>query len=214
MASAAPPPPVLPSSNALQPVAVASSDQSVVVSTTPACASGDVDEGSGGEVPPAASHAWLAESATQQRVLALNETLREAGGQELGLYPDHRNQTVVIVFPTTFKDYEAMRQRLAPRVFPLKVVLRPACFTPEQIEEARKVVHDLEWHPRAKHVPNAGHFDASVSAFVITIHDSAPEVAAALEKRLGPLVRVRLGKPRPGTEMMEAAARGTSGPAL
>lgn len=211
MNSAASPPPGLPSSGA-QSAAVANSDQSVVVSTAPACAYGNVDEGSGGQAPPAASHTWLAEPATQQRVAVLNETLREAGGQELGLYPDHPNQTIAVVFPTTFKDYEAMRKRLAPRVFPLKVVLRPACFTPEQIEEARKVVHDLDWHPRAKKVPSAGHFDASSSAFIVTIHDSAPEVAAALKKRLGPLVRVRLGKPRPGTEMMEAAAQGHGGP--
>lgn len=211
MNNAAPPPPGLPSSGA-QPAAVANSDQSVVASTAPACASGNVDEGSGGQAPPAVSNGWQAQPAAQQRLAALTETLREAGEPQLGLYIDHANQAAVVVFPTTFKDYEGMKQRLAPRVFPLKVVMRPACFTPEQIEEARTVLHDLDWHPRAKHVPNAGHFDASISAFVITIHDSAPEVAAALKERLGPLVRVRLGKPRPGTELMEAAERGHGGP--
>jgi hypothetical protein len=114
---------------------------------------------------------------------------------KLGAYPDHARKAVVVVFHTDFSAYDEVHRRLERVVAPLPVVLRPACYPREQLDVARRTLERVDWHPRAKALRMAWHLDPSSSAFVVTIDPSAPDVARALEQRLGAVVRVRLGKP-------------------
>lgn len=100
-----------------------------------------------------------------------------------------------MVFHTNFTAYDEVRSKLQAVIAPLPVVLRPACYPPEQIAAAREILEKADWHPRAKSFRMASHLDPSFSGFVVTIDESAPDVATALEQRLGPLVESRLGKP-------------------
>jgi hypothetical protein len=99
-----------------------------------------------------------------------------------------------VVFHTDFRAYQELRGKLERTIAPLPVVLRPACYPRERIEAARQLLERADWHPRARAFRLASHLDPSISGFVVTIDSSAPDVAQALEQRLGPLVRVRLGK--------------------
>jgi len=143
----------------------------------------------------AQSRTWLDKPGVRERGAALQQELTPYASETLGWYPDHVRQAVVVVFHTTFTAYEEVRRKLERVVSPLAVVLRPACYPPERIAAAREVLERADWHPRAKSFRVASHLDPSFSGFVVTIDESAPDVAAALEQRLGPLVEVRLGKP-------------------
>jgi hypothetical protein len=166
----------------------------VVISSVPACAQG-ADPAD--KAAPADQPSFLADPTMQQRVEVLANELKAFGGLQLGTYSDANERAAVVVFPQEFTDYLALQARLAPRVTPLRVILRPSCYPHVKLDEAQRVIAELQWHPRAKSVPIVWHFDPSFSGYTVTVHDSAPGVAAALSQRLGPLVQVRLGKPRP-----------------
>jgi hypothetical protein len=170
----------------------------VVVSSTAACAPHVTHPEADGGAARAPKPSFLADPVIQQRVEVLARELEAAGHPQLGTYSDPVERAAVVVLPQAFTGYAALRERLAARVLPLRVVLRPACYPREKIDEAQRVIAEQNWHPRAKEVAIAGHFDPAFSGYTVTVHESAPEVASALAERLGPLVRVRLGKPRPG----------------
>jgi len=149
--------------------------------------------------PPASSsasrHAWLDEPGVREAAGTLERALSAYAAWKLGFYPDDDRKAVVVVFHTDFSAYEELRGKLERTLAPLPVVLRPACYPRERIDAARQTLERADWHPRAKAFRMAAHLDPASSGFVVTIDSSAPDVAQALEQRLGPLVRVRLGKP-------------------
>ena len=143
----------------------------------------------------AAARAWLLDPVIQEarRGEVLERELENWKGSWVSTYIDDRRQAVGVVFHTDFSDYDAIVAKLEPVMAPLKVVLRPACYSRQQIDEARRVIESGEWHPRGKG-PMASYFDAEFSRFAVTIDESAPEVADALRQRLGKLVSVTLGQ--------------------
>jgi hypothetical protein len=165
----------------------------VKIDPTPSCGPSVESDGAASSAAP--SHAWLDEPGVREAAATLEQELSAYEAWRLGWYPDHVRHAVVVVFHTDFSAYEDVRQKLERAVAPLPVVLRPACYPRERIDAARQTLERAEWHPRAKAFRMASHLDPSISGFSVTIDSSVPEVAQALEQRLGPLVRVRLGKP-------------------
>lgn len=172
----------------------ATSGDAVRVDPEPSCGP-SVEAAAAAERGGAPSHAWLDKPGARERGAVLQQELAPYASSTLGFYPDDVLQAVVVVFHTNFKAYDEVRRKLEAVVSPLPVVLRPACYPPERIADARETLERADWHPRAKSFRMASHLDPSFSGFVVTIDASAPEVATALEQRLGPLVKVRLGKP-------------------
>jgi hypothetical protein len=165
----------------------------VKIDLTPSCGPSVEGEPSASGGTP--SHAWLNGPGLRDAAAALDRELAAYEAWKLGAYPDRVLEAVVVVFHTDFSAYEEVSRKLERVVAPLPVVLRPACYPREQIDAARRTLERADWHPRAKALRMASHLDPSISAFVVTIDQSAPDVARALEEQLGPVVRVRLGKP-------------------
>jgi hypothetical protein len=170
------------------------SGRSVRIEPEPSCGP-SVESAAVATAEGAQSRTWLDKPGVRERGAVLQQELTPYASGTLGWYPDHVRQAIVVVFHTNFTAYEEVRQKLERVVSPLVVVLRPACYPPDQIAAAREVLERADWHPRAKSFRMASHLDPSFSGFVVTIDESAPDVAQALEQRLGPLVKVRLGKP-------------------
>jgi hypothetical protein len=139
---------------------------------------------------------WLSDPEIQAKRPgeAIERELENWRASVAGTYLDDQRRALGVVLHRDFADYDALRQKLEPISAPLKVVLRPACYSRKEIEEARRIIEEKEWHPRAKATWMLSHFDASISAFSVSVDESTPEVAKALEQRLGKLVRTRLDK--------------------
>ncbi len=182
-------------------------DGAVSVEPEPAC-------GRGLARPDAKSrstrpHAWLEDAEIQRKQpgAAVARELENWKGKYFGTYLDDDRQALVIVLHTDFADYDTLRQKLEALASPMKLVLRPACHSRQRLDEADVVISKMEWHPRAKLVPMVVRPDASFSGYAVSIDDSAPEVATALEERLGDVVRTQLGKPVPQRSLRSPARR-------
>jgi hypothetical protein len=150
---------------------------------------------------------WFANPATQpQRRDDIERELENWGGAVAGTYLDDALRAFVIVLHADFVDYDGLRQKLEPISPPLKVVLRPACYSRSRIEEARRVLEDKAWHPQAGASQGAWIFDARFSAFSVGL-ETSPEVAKALRERLGPLAQVSLNGPTPSQRRHTPARR-------
>jgi len=174
-------------------------DGAVSVEPQPACAPAG-RAGDGGKDPAATpTEKWLSDPEIQAKRPgeAIERELVNWKPFVAGTYLDNRRRAMGIVMHQDFADYDGIRQKLEALNGPLKIVLRPACHPRQTIDEARRVLDLKDWHPRAKAIPMLWHFDAGISAFSVTVDDSAPEVAQALEQRLGDLVRTRLVKLEP-----------------
>lgn len=167
-------------------------DGAVSVDPDPACE----DEASKVDAAAPRTETWLSDPEIQAKRPgeALERELENWKASVAGTYLDDHRRALGIVLHRDFADYDALQQKLEPISGPLKVVLRPACYSRKEIENARRVIDAKEWHARAKDTWMISHFDASISAFSVSVDDSTPEVAKALEQRLGKLVRTRLGK--------------------
>lgn len=180
----APEPPKPPS----QPRPSASRIKNISIEPQPLC-SPDADRAAGDR----AKNRWLAPDAIQRDVYLLDAALKPFAAELIGTTADHANQSLVAVFHTTFRDYEAVQKSLLEKIGSLHVVLRPACHSREESAAAEAVLSRRDFHPKAASVALSYGLDASFSGFDVMVQESAPEVADALKQRLGPLVRVELG---------------------
>lgn len=139
---------------------------------------------------------WLSDDTIQSRVATLNTELQGNAASLVGIDFDNERRIAVVVFHQDFDAYAEIQRRLSERMSPLVVELRAACRPRSEIDEALNVLKARDWHPRAKQTPLGWHLDAAFSGYVVTVDDSAPEVAATLEAKLKDAVFVRLGKPR------------------
>ena len=131
--------------------------------------------------------------------VAIERELENWKASVAGTYLDDDRRAFGIVLDRDFADYDGLRRKLEPSAV-LRVVLRPACHSRAEIESARRVLENREWHPRASSTSIVYHFDASISAFAVGVADSQPEVAKVLEQRLGKLVRTHLNQVEPQRE--------------
>jgi sirohydrochlorin ferrochelatase len=139
---------------------------------------------------------WLADKAVQEKLRVLDEELKPHAASLIGITFEDEPRTAVVVLYPGFTAYADLQAKLAPRVKPLPVVLRPGCHTAEALAEALEVLRARDWHPKAGTTPVGWHLDAASSAYAVVVDDSAPEVAEALRNRLDDRVLVTLGKPR------------------
>lgn len=142
------------------------------------------------------SYNWLKPPDIQRSVSVLNGVLKDFERASIGSTLDNQHHAIIVVFHSDFHDYDRVRQRLVGRIAPLQVVLQPSCHSRAQLAEVEQALLEGSWHPKAKDTPRGSWLDPSFSGYRVTIDDSAPEVAEALKKRFGDLVRVSLGKPR------------------
>jgi hypothetical protein len=140
-------------------------------------------------------HAWLKAPEMQRGMYEVSKALQGLESSALGTTLDHERRAMIVVFQQDFHDWARIRQRLAGRVAPLEVVLQPSCYPRAQLDEAKRVITEQAWHPKANGIRMGVLSDASFSGYRVIIHDSFPEVAEALRQRLGGLVHVTLGKP-------------------
>jgi hypothetical protein len=136
---------------------------------------------------------WLREEAIQRGVYALAAELKPFEAEMIGTTIDYEAEMMVVVFHTTFRDYETVRTRLLDKLGPLQVALRPACHSREQIAEAEAGLSRRDFHPRAASVALSYNLDPAFAGFSVMVQESAPEVAEAVKQRFGPMVRVSMG---------------------
>lgn len=148
------------------------------------------------ETADAKHEAWLKAPDIQRAVHALNAALQGLENANIGSTLDNERRAVVVVFHSDFRDWKQVRERLVGRIAPLEVVLQPSCRSRAELAEAEQIIKEQAWHPKAKGIRMGSWLDASFSGYRVVIDDSAPEVADALQQRLGERVRVSLGKPR------------------
>jgi hypothetical protein len=170
-------------------------DGPVSVDPEPACG---VESPPKAKTQPVRTETWFTAPATQpQRRDAVEREIENWKSSVAGTYLDDNRRAFVIVLHSDFAHYDGLRQKLEPISPPLKVVLRPACYSRQRIDEARSLLQERSWHPQAASARFAMHFDARFSAFAVGFENTAPEVAEALEQRLGQLVRVNRGTTAP-----------------
>jgi hypothetical protein len=165
----------------------------VSVNTEPYCrklAGADADAG----VRP--NHPWLADAVVQEKLGVLDAELKPYAASLVGITFENEPKVAIVVVYPDFTAYDELQTKLAARVKPLEVAIRPSCHTAEQLAEALALLQGRAWHPRASTTPVAWHLDAASSAYAVVVDDSAPEVADALRHKLGERVFVTLGKPR------------------
>lgn len=131
----------------------------------------------------------------QQSVSVLNRALQDVERSSLGTTLDNERRAIIVVFHTDFQDYDGIQKRLVGQIAPLHVVLQPSCHARAKLAEVEQALLDGSWHPKAKDTRRGSWLDPSFSGYRVTIDDSAPDVAEALQHRFGDLVRVALGKP-------------------
>ena len=137
---------------------------------------------------------WLQRADIQRDVYALERALADYGRFLVGTAVDAEHQRVLVVFHDDFTGYDTVAPQIAARVTAASVVLAPACHSRSHIAEAQAVLEARAWHPKAKSVAMGFSLDPAIAGFDVTIDSGAPEVARALEAKLGDRVRVSLGK--------------------
>ncbi|WP_441290957.1 hypothetical protein ACSRUE_10960 [Sorangium sp. KYC3313] len=145
------------------------------------------------------SHAWLAAPVLQQRLELLNQEVEKVASSLIGITFDDEGKIAIVVFHTDFDGFDKLKSQLEGRVDPLHVALRPGCFPRERLAKGSSIVEARDWHPKAKSIGLTWGLDASFSGLSVTVDQSAPEVSAALERRLqeqglGDVVRVKRGQ--------------------
>lgn len=184
--------PPVPSSSAEAPLPViARLDGRVSVEPEPACA------GTSKSAEMVRTETWLSDPEIQAKRPgeAIERELERWKASAAGTYLDDARRAFGVVLHQDFTDYEALRSKLEPISAPLRVVLRPACYSRQAIDDARRVLMDRKWHPRASETKFVFYFDASTSAFSVGIADA--EVAKALDDRLDKLVRTHAVEAEP-----------------
>jgi hypothetical protein len=171
--------------------------ETVSFSTEPYCRKA-AEVGASAEAVAAArpNHPWLSPPALQAKLRVLEEELKPYEPSLIGVTFENEPQTAIVVLYPDFTAYEELQAKLAPRVKPLPVALRPGCHTSQQLAEALTILQGRAWHPKAGNTPTGWHLDVASSAYAVVVEDSAPEVAEALRQKLGDRVHVTLGKPR------------------
>jgi len=139
---------------------------------------------------------WLNTPVAQERLHRVHAALEGLRPAPIGVTFDDSRRTVVVVLPGAFATYVGLAANLSRVAAPLRVALRHSCHSPAEIARAQTLLEKRNWHPQASSTPTAWYLDPSFAGFRVTIDDSAPEVRAALEQKLGTLVRAELGKPR------------------
>jgi hypothetical protein len=180
------------------PAATASAPQitqlgTVTVNTEPYCGKPSAAELKG-ELKP--NSLWLADGAVQKKLRVLEQQLKPVAASLVGITFEDESKTAIAVLYPSFDGYEGLQRQLAARIGPLNVALRPSCHSERELATAHAVLQARDWHPKAGATPVGWHLEAAYSAYVVTVDDSAPEVAQALRERLGDLAVVSLGKPR------------------
>ena len=145
--------------------------------------------------PSCGDTSWLGRPMMQNRMARLNRKLEPFGRSMIGIAFDDMGKRVVVVFDPAFSRYAEVQAALADAVAPLQVSLRPGVHSLAEIAEAEKVLDAMDWHPRAKSIDLAWAAEPARSGFRVVIDERAPEVARALQRRLGSLVNVTLGRP-------------------
>jgi hypothetical protein len=180
--------PVSSSSNALAPPRVRNQYGVVTIEPRPNCA----------KLGTSGDNQWLEDKTIQLSARELEQGLEPVRHWVVGRYTEHAQRGVVVVIQTDFAGYEDVAKRLATKVAPLRLVLRPACHSRSELEEAQHVIVSMDWHPHAKEYTTAWYLDAELSRYIVTVDSRVPEVAQALRVRLGELVEVRAGRPHFG----------------
>jgi hypothetical protein len=121
--------------------------------------------------------------------------IEASGLPVVGTVIDHAQKRLVVVVEPEFKDWAIVPGKLSPAPT-IDLTMRPACHGRAERDRAEATLEQRSWHPRASNTPVSWSPDASIAGYSVTVDDSAPEVAAALEQKLGKLVRVKLGKPQ------------------
>ena len=185
---------------------IARRDGIVSVDPEPACAerTGTGNVAADAAVPHAGAPPAKPTSYAAPEGPAIERELQDWKAFIAGTDRDEQRDAMIVLLHQDFADYDGLKQKLERVCGAQKIVLRPACHSRKSIEDARRVLDERDWHPDAKSTPMAWHFDARFSAFSVSVDDSAPEVAKALEQRLGKLVRTRLQNLRPHPNQIRA----------
>lgn len=113
----------------------------------------------------------------------------------VGTAIDHAKKQVVVVLEPEFREWQSLGAKLQLPAPGFNVSVRSACHTKAAREAAEARLKARDWHPRAGSTAVSWSPDASFAGFVVTVDSAAPEVAKSLAQTLGPLVRVKPGKP-------------------
>ncbi|MDF3068012.1 MAG: hypothetical protein K0R38_3613, partial [Polyangiaceae bacterium] len=111
--------------------------ETVSFSTEPYCRKA-AEVGASAEAVAAArpNHPWLSPPALQAKLRVLEEELKPYEPSLIGVTFENEPQTAIVVLYPDFTAYEELQAKLAPRVKPLPVALRPGCHTSQQLAEA------------------------------------------------------------------------------
>jgi sirohydrochlorin ferrochelatase len=171
--------------------------ETVAVDTEPYCRKAEgLSADADAEAAARPNHPWLSDAILQEKLRVLDEELKPYAPSLIGVTFENDPKTAVVVLYPSFTAYEELQAKLAPRVKPLPVVLRPGCHTSEQLAEALAILQGRAWHPKASNTPTGWHLDVASSSYAVVVDASAPEVAEALREKLGDRAVVTLGKPR------------------
>ena len=189
---------------------IARRDGIVSVDPEPACAerTGTGNVAADAAVPHAGAPPAKPTSYAAPEGPAIERELQDWKAFIAGTDRDEQRDAMIVLLHQDFADYDGLERKLERVCGPHKIVLRPACHSRRSIEDARRVLDARDWHPQAKSTPMAWTFDTTFSGFSVSVDSSAPEVAKALEQRLGKLVRTRLENLRPHPNQIRAERSG------
>lgn len=122
----------------------------------------------------------------------------------IGTALDHTTQTFVVVVDPARVDATALQRRLdsarrlpgqvgSPALLGPAVRVQQGCSTAAGLLEADGVLARGDWHPGARRAGYSSYLDPADSTYHVTVHHTAPDVAKALQERLGARVTVKLG---------------------
>jgi len=157
------------------------------------------------------SQAWSATPKAQASIQAIGEFVAQEFGETskdndtgplsrgyIGTTLDDATETVVVVVDPNVVDIQSLTERMssAPGVDGVSLRVRPGAFTVAELLEARAVISERAWHPRAAQVAFAFHLDAADSRFQVSFSPKDEDVAQTLAARLGDRVRIKWGAPQ------------------
>ncbi|MGH8874836.1 MAG: hypothetical protein ACRDVM_06235 [Acidimicrobiia bacterium] len=138
---------------------------------------------------------WLHNPEAEPARDGINSFLDSHPGMFLGWYPDHPNQTAVIVFDLSVTDPANLVLQFQQQVTaPFKVVFRPGCYPLADLEGIWERAVEL-WRPYQDTVVIQGGIDPALGRQIIMLtHDAPQELVEAIRAEFGDLISLEYGE--------------------
>lgn len=151
---------------------------------------------------------WTDSPAVQANLRAIGDVIRQEFGRDtsdyktkplargyIGTAYEDATRTVVVVVDPELVDVQTLTDHLTAAAAGGDVSVRvgPGAFSAQELLQAKAVIDQHNWHPRAGQVSLGVTLNAAESCFDVTFGQWDDEVGEALEERLGDRVHVHQG---------------------